>query len=73
MCSTSKQFRTILTGVKDEKINDILLIDVIPLSVGLETAGGVMTKLIEKYNNSFKKITSIQYMLIIRQGFNSGL
>ena len=38
----------ILSGVKDEKIDDIIMIDVIPLSVGLETAGGMMTKLIEK-------------------------
>lgn len=38
----------ILSGVKDEKIDDMIMIDVIPLSVGLETAGGVMTKLIER-------------------------
>merc|ERR1712093_637158 len=37
----------ILTGGGDsEKLNDMLLVDVAPLSVGLETAGGVMTTLI---------------------------
>ena len=32
----------------DEKADEILLLDVTPLSIGLETAGGIFTKLIER-------------------------
>jgi len=38
----------ILSGVEDETTSGILLLDVTPLSLGIETVGGVMTKLIER-------------------------
>jgi L1 cell adhesion molecule like protein len=38
----------ILGGTKSDKINDIILLDVCPLTLGIETAGGVMTPLIKR-------------------------
>lgn len=38
----------ILSGDGSSKIQDVLLVDVTPLSLGIETAGGVMTKLVER-------------------------
>ena len=38
----------ILSGNTDEKLDSVVLLDVAPLSLGIETAGGMMTKLISR-------------------------
>ncbi|CAF4847848.1 unnamed protein product, partial [Rotaria sp. Silwood1] len=47
----------ILTGDKSEEVKDVLLLDVVPSSLGIETAGGVMTTLIKRNSPMMTKQT----------------
>jgi len=49
----------ILSGVKNEATSSILLIDVAPLSLGIETAGEMMTKIIDRNSTIPCKKTKI--------------
>ena len=49
----------ILSGVQSESLNKILLVDVTPLSIGIETAGNVMTVMIPRNSTIPHKKTQV--------------
>jgi heat shock protein 1/8 len=49
----------IISGVRDEKLDKLILVDVTPLSLGVETAGGQMTVLIPRNTTIPTKKTQV--------------
>ena len=52
----------VLAGDQSETVRDVLLIDVTPLSLGIETAGGVMAVIIRRNTTIPTKHSQVRYI-----------
>ena len=48
-------------GVLTGEVKDIVLLDVTPLSLGIETLGGVTTGLIEEHDDTYKEVAGLHH------------